>query len=196
VNHGLCLASGVSQLCVRAPPSPRLQENGRSANDQAATRQEGPMSGSIDQKLEELGITLPTPAAPVANYVGFVRSGRLLFVSGQLCLQDGNLVAKGKLGASVSVEQGQAAARACAVNLLAQLKAALGDLDKVVRVVRLGGFINSQPDFLDGPKVMNGASDLMVAVFGDKGRHARTTVGVAVLPADAAVEVEGTFEVS
>ena len=98
--------------------------------------------------------------------------------------------------ATVTVEQGQAAARACAVNLLAQLKAALGDLDKVVRVVRLGGFINSQPDFLEGPKVMNGASDLMVAVFGDKGRHARTTVGVAVLPADAAVEVEGTFEVS
>jgi enamine deaminase RidA (YjgF/YER057c/UK114 family) len=154
------------------------------------------MSGLIDKKLEELGIALPTPAAPVANYVGFVRSGRLLFVSGQLCLQDGTLVAKGKLGAGVSVEQGQAAARACAVNLLAQLKAALGDLDKVVRVVRLGGFINSQPDFLDGPKVMNGASDLMVAVFGDKGRHARTTVGVAVLPADAAVEVEGTFEVS
>jgi enamine deaminase RidA (YjgF/YER057c/UK114 family) len=141
------------------------------------------MSGAIDKKLEELGITLPTPAAPVANYVGFVRSGRLLFVSG-------------KLGGGVSVEQGQAAARACAVNLLAQLQAALGDLDKVVRVVRLGGFINSQPDFLDGPKVMNGASDLMVAVFGDKGRHARTTVGVAVLPADAAVEVEGTFEVS
>ena len=117
-------------------------------------------------------------------------------MSGQLCLHDGTLVAKGKLGGSVTVEQGQAAARACAVNLLAQLKAALGDLDKVVRVVRLGGFINSQPDFLDGPKVMNGASDLMVAVFGDKGRHARTTVGVAVLPADAAVEVEGTFEVS
>jgi enamine deaminase RidA (YjgF/YER057c/UK114 family) len=154
------------------------------------------MSGTIDKKLEELGISLPTPAAPIANYVGFVRSGRLLFVSGQLCLADGTLVAKGKLGPQVTIEQGQAAARACAVNLLAQVNAALGDLDKVVRVVRLGGFINSAPDFLDGPKVMNGASDLMVAVFGDKGRHARTTVGVAVLPADAAVEVEGTFEVS
>jgi enamine deaminase RidA (YjgF/YER057c/UK114 family) len=157
---------------------------------------EARLSGTIDKKLEELGIALPTPAAPVANYVGFVRSGRLLFVSGQLCLADGALVATGKLGVQVTVEQGQVAARACAINLLAQIKAALGDLDKVVRVVRLGGFINSAPDFLDGPKVMNGASDLMVAVFGEKGRHARTTVGVAVLPADAAVEVEGTFEVS
>ncbi len=154
------------------------------------------MSEAIDKKLEELGIVLPTPAAPIANYVGFVRSGRLLFVSGQLCLADGTLVAKGNLGAQVTIEQGQAAARACAINMLAQVQAALGDLDKVVRVVRLGGFISSAPDFLDGPKVMNGASDLMVAVFGDKGRHARTTIGVAVLPADAAVEVEGTFEVS
>jgi enamine deaminase RidA (YjgF/YER057c/UK114 family) len=154
------------------------------------------MPGTIDKKLEELGIVLPTPAAPLANYVGFVRSGRLLFVSGQLCLADGILVAKGKLGPQVTIDQGTAAARACAINLLAQVQAALGDLDKVVRVVRLGGFINSAPDFLDGPKVMNGASDLMVAVFGDKGRHARSTVGVAVLPADAAVEVEGTFEVS
>jgi enamine deaminase RidA (YjgF/YER057c/UK114 family) len=154
------------------------------------------MSGIIDRKLEELEIVLPTPAAPVANYVGFVRSGRLLFVSGQLCLAEGALVAAGKLGGTVTLEQGQAAARACGVNLLAQVKAALGDLDKVVRVVRLGGFINATPDFLDAPKVMNGASDLMVAVFGEKGRHARTTVGVAVLPADAAVEVEGTFEVT
>jgi enamine deaminase RidA (YjgF/YER057c/UK114 family) len=106
------------------------------------------------------------------------------------------LVAKGKLGETVTVEQGQSAARACAINLLAQVKIALGDLDKMVRVVRLGGFINSAPTFLDGPKVMNGASDLMVEVFGDKGRHARTTVGVASLPLDAAVEVEGLFEVA
>lgn len=154
------------------------------------------MSGNFDKKLEELGIALPTPAAPIANYVGFVRSGSLLFVSGQLCLSEGILVAAGKLGQQVTIEQGQAAARACAINLLAQVKAALGDLDKVVRVVRLGGFINAAPDFLDAPKVMNGASDLMVAVFGERGRHARTTVGVSVLPSDAAVEVEGTFEVS
>ena len=154
------------------------------------------MPGTIESKLTELGITLPTPAAPVANYVGFVRTGRLLVVSGQLCLgTDGKLVATGKLGADVSVEDGQMAARVCAINLLAQVKTALGDLDKVTRVVRLGGFINSDPKFLDGPKVMNGASDLMVSLFGDKGKHARTTVGVAVLPLDAAVEVEGMFEV-
>ena len=109
---------------------------------------------------------------------------------------DGKLAAKGKLGGGVSIEDGAKAAQACAVNLLAQIKAALGDLDKVVRVIRLGGFINSAPNFVDGPKVMNGASDLMVTAFGERGRHARTTVGVAVLPLDAAVEVEGMFEVS
>ncbi len=129
----------------------------------------------VEEKLAELGMVLPTPAAPVANYVPFVRTGSLLVVSGQICLDaDGKLVAKGKLGDGVSIEDGQKAARACAINLLAQVKVALGDLDKVVRVVRLGGFINSAPTFLDGPKVMNGASDLMVEVFGDKGRHART----------------------
>lgn len=155
------------------------------------------MAGSAENKLASLGITLPTPAAPVANYVAFVRSGNMLTVSGQLCFgSEGTLVAKGRLGDGVSIEDGQKAARACAVNLLAQVKAAVGDLDKVVRVVRLGGFINSAPGFTDGPKVMNGASDLMVEVFGDKGRHARSTVGVAALPADAAVEVEGLFEVS
>ena len=155
------------------------------------------MAGTIEQKLASQGITLPAPAAPVANYVGFVRSGNLLFVSGQVCFDpSGKLIAKGKLGAGVSIEQGAAAARGCAINLLAQIKAALGDLDKVVRVVRLGGFINSAPDFVDGPKVLNGASDLMVAAFGDKGRHARSTIGVAALPGDAAVEVEGLFEVA
>jgi enamine deaminase RidA (YjgF/YER057c/UK114 family) len=158
---------------------------------------EGSMSGSIENKLASLGISLPTSATPIANYVPFVRSGNLLVVSGQLCFgADGNLVAKGQLGGGVSMDDGQKAARACAINLLAQLKAALGDLDKVTRVVRLGGFINSVPGFADGPKVMNGASDLMVEVFGEKGRHARSTVGVAALPANAAVEVEGQFEVS
>jgi enamine deaminase RidA (YjgF/YER057c/UK114 family) len=155
------------------------------------------MAGMIEAKLATQGITLHQAPAPVANYVGFVRTGNLLFVSGQVCFDaQGKLIAKGKLGAGVTVEQGNAAARGCAINLLAQVKAALGDLDKVVRVVRLAGFVNSAPDFLDGPKVLNGASDLMVAVFGDKGRHARTTVGVASLPADASVEVEGLFEVS
>ena len=154
------------------------------------------MAGTIEQKLAAQGITLHEPTSPVANYVGFVRTGNLLFVSGQICFDaEGKLIAKGKLGAGVTVEQGSAAARGCAINLLAQIKAALGDLDKVVRVVRLGGFVNSAPDFIDAPKVLNGASDLMVAAFGDKGRHARSTIGVVSLPADAAVEVEGLFEV-
>ena len=153
--------------------------------------------GKIDDKLQKLGIVVPAPAVPVANYVGFVRTGNLLVVSGQLCFgSDGTLAAVGKLGGAVSIEDGQKAARACAINLLSQIKVALGDLDKVQRVVRLGGFINATPDFLETPKVMNGASDLMVTAFGDKGRHARTTIGVAVLPMDAAVEVEGMFEVS
>jgi enamine deaminase RidA (YjgF/YER057c/UK114 family) len=155
------------------------------------------MAGMVEKKLADLGIVLPKPTAPVANYVPFVRTGNLLVMSGQLCFgADGKLVAIGKLGANVSIEDGQKAARASAINLLSQAKVALGDLDKVTRLVRLGGFISSLPTFLDGPKVMNGASDLMVEVFGDRGRHARTTVGVAVLPADAAVEVEALFEVS
>jgi enamine deaminase RidA (YjgF/YER057c/UK114 family) len=154
------------------------------------------MPGTVEKKLSELGIVLTAPAAPVANYVPFVRTGNLLMVSGQICLDAGKLVAKGQLGAGVSVEDGQRAARACAVNLLAQVKSALGDLDKVLRVVRLGGFVNAAPGFVDGPKVMNGASDLMVAVFGEKGKHARTTVGVSALPLDAAIEVEGLFDVA
>ena len=155
------------------------------------------MPGTVEKKLADLGIVLPSPAAPVANYVPFVRTGNFMVLSGQLCLDaEGKLVAKGQLGAGVSIEDGQKAARACAINLLAQIKVALGDLDKVQRVVRLGGFINSVPSFLETPKVMNGASDLMVTAFGDRGRHARTTIGVAVLPLDAAVEVEGMFEVS
>src|SRR5580704_8763430 len=155
------------------------------------------MAGVVEGKLKELGITLKEPAKPIANYVPYVRTGNVLTVSGQICLDgEGKLVAKGQLGAGVSIEDGQKAARACAVALLSQVKAALGDLDKVVRVVRLGGFVNSAAGFVDGPKVMNGASDVMVAAFGDKGRHARSTIGVAALPADAAIEVEGLFEVS
>jgi enamine deaminase RidA (YjgF/YER057c/UK114 family) len=158
---------------------------------------EAVMAGAADSKLKELGIVLKNAPAPVANYVPFVRTGNLLMVSGQLCFDgDGKIAVKGQLGGGVSIEDGQKAAYACAVNLLAQAKAALGDLDRVSRVVRLGGFINSVPGFTEGPKVMNGASDLMVAVFGDKGKHARTTVGVAALPGDAAVEVEGLFEIA
>ena len=155
------------------------------------------MAGAVEAKLRDLGVTLPEPKAPMANYVPFVRSGNLLTVSGQVCFDgEGKLVAKGRLGDGVSIEDGQRAARACAVNLLAQVKAAIGDLDKVTRVIRLGGFINSAAGFTEGPKVMNGASDLMVEAFGDKGKHARSTVGVAALPADAAVEVEGLFEIA
>ena len=153
------------------------------------------MAGAVEKRLRELGITLAKPAAPVANYVPFVRTGNLLMVSGQICLDSGKLVAAGQLGGGVSIEDGQKAARACAVNVLAQEKAAVGDLDNVARVVRLGGFVNSAPGFLEGPKVMNGASDFMVEVFGDKGRHSRTTVGVSALPQNAVIEVEGLFEV-
>ena len=155
------------------------------------------MAGTVEKKLADLGVSLTPPAGPIANYVPFVRTGNFMVLSGQLCFDaEGKLVAKGQLGAGVSIEDGAKAARACAINLLAQIKAGLGDLDKVVRVVQLRGFINSVPGFPDGPKVMNGASDLMVTAFGEKGRHARTTVGVAALPLDAAVEVEGAFEVS
>jgi len=153
---------------------------------------------AIDRRLAELGIVLPTPAAPVANYVPFVRTGDLVVISGQICFGPDGKIAdahKGKVGGEVSPEAGREAARLCAVNLLAQLKAAVGDLDQVVRCVRLGGFINVVPTFAAVPQVMNGASDLMVEVFGDAGRHARSTIGVAELPADAAVEVEGMFEV-
>ena len=154
---------------------------------------------AIETKLQELGITLPTPAAPVANYVPFVRTGHLVVISGQLCLGlDGKIADahKGKLGAEVSMEAGQEAARLCAINVLAQLRAATGgDLSAVVRCVRLGGFINAVPSFAQLAPVMNGASDLMVAVLGEAGRHARSTIGVAELPLDAAVEVEGMFEV-
>ncbi|MFN3688342.1 RidA family protein [Salinarimonas sp.] len=152
----------------------------------------------IEEKLADLGITLPAAAAPVANYLPSVRTGNLVVVSGQLCLgPDGKLAPAhiGKLGAGVSPEAGREAARLCAINLLAQLKAAVGDLDLVVRCVRLGGFINASPDFAQLAQVMNGASDLMVEALGEAGRHARSTIGVAELPLDAAVEVEGMFEV-
>ena len=155
------------------------------------------MPSSPEQRLAELGITLPTPAAPVANYVGNVRTGTLLIISGQLCFDaHGKLAATGKLGANVTVENGKAAARLCAINILAQIRAAAGSLDKVVRVVRLGGFIASTPDFTGQPAVMNGASDLMVEVFGERGRHARTTIGVPCLPLDAAVEIEAMIEIA
>jgi enamine deaminase RidA (YjgF/YER057c/UK114 family) len=150
---------------------------------------------TISQRLAQLGIILPNPVAPIANYVPFVRSGTMLVVSGQISLGPDGLIA-GKLGGGVSIEEGQKAARQCALNVIAQIQAAVGNLDHVLRIVRLGGFINCTPDFVDAPKVMNGASDLMVEVFGDKGRHARSTIGVAALPANAAAEVEAMVEIA
>jgi enamine deaminase RidA (YjgF/YER057c/UK114 family) len=153
------------------------------------------MAGTVAARLAELGISVPQAPAPVANYIGYNQIGKLVVVSGQIPLVDGKIAVTGKVGAGVSVEQAQQAARICFVNLLAQLMAVTGgDLDKVKRVVRLGGFIASPPEFTGHAQVMNGASDMAVAVFGEKGRHARTTIGVPSLPGDAAVEVEGMFE--
>ncbi|MBX7513781.1 RidA family protein [Qipengyuania sp. GH38] len=143
---------------------------------------------TIEARLEELGITLPEAAAPVASYQPLVVSGQTAYISGQLPFVDGKLVT-GKLGADVSLEQGQAAARACGLMIMAQLKAA-GLLERVEQIVKLGGFVASTPDFTDQPKVVNGTSDLMFEVFGEAGRHARSAVGVPVLPLDAAVEVD------
>lgn len=154
------------------------------------------MPGRIDQRLAELKIELPNAAAPMANYVPAVRTGNLLFVSGQVCQWNGERRFTGKLGAEISLDDGKQAARLCALNLLAQTKRFLdGDLDRVVRVVRLGGFVNAAPGFTEQPQVVNGASDLMVEVFGDAGRHARAAVGVGSLPGGAAVEVDAIFEV-
>lgn len=154
------------------------------------------VSATIQDRLAELGVTLPEPPQPVASYVGFVRHGDLVFVSGQVPLRDGKPTQTGLLGDTVSVEEGMAAARVCAINLLAQVaKACDGDLERIVRCVRLGGFVASTPDFTDHPKVVNGASDFMAEVLGDKGAHARAAVGVAALPLGVSVEVEGTFAV-
>ncbi len=153
------------------------------------------MSGPIASRLKELGIELPTPAAAVANYVPFVMAGDLLFVSGQLPLENGKLVVTGKLGDTLGIEDGVRAARLCALNLLAQARAAGGgDIDRVRRLVRLTAFVSSTPGFTDQPKVINGASDLMVQVLGEAGRHARVAVGAPSLPLDAAVEIEGIFQ--
>ena len=155
------------------------------------------MAGKVEARLADLGIAVPEAAAPVANYVGFVKTGNLVFISGQVPIKDGKFQFQGKLGENMSLEDGQAAARLCAVNVIAQAKAACGgDLDRVQRVVKLTGFVNSTGDFTDQPKVVNGASDFMVEVFGDKGRHSRAAVSAASLPAGVAVEVEAVMEIS
>lgn len=155
------------------------------------------MAGRIEARLKDLGIELPEPAAPIANYVPWTIAGTLVVISGQIPLRDGRIAYTGKVGQSLSPDDGRAAARLCFVNLVAQLKAACdGDLDRVKQVVRLGGFIAAPPEFTQHAVIMNGASDLAVELFGDAGRHARTTIGVPSLPGDAAVEVEGMFELA
>ncbi|AGT10331.1 RidA family protein [Paracoccus aminophilus] len=150
---------------------------------------------SIDSKLAELGITLPAAPAPAANYVPYVQTGNLLFVSGQISSDAGGLIT-GRLGADMAAEAGAEAARACGLALLAQARAALGSLDRVAQVVKLTGFVNSTPEFTDQPEVINGCSDLMVEVFGDRGRHARAAVSAPALPRGVAVEIEAVFEVA
>ena len=150
---------------------------------------------TIAQRLQAAGITLPTPAAPAANYVSYVLAGDLLHVAGQIPFRADGTLAKGRLGEDVSVEDGQAIARLCGIGILAQVQAALGDLERVARIVKLGVFVNSTPDFIDQPKVANGASDLMVEIFGDAGRHARSAVGVPALPLGVAVEIDAIVQV-
>jgi enamine deaminase RidA (YjgF/YER057c/UK114 family) len=152
--------------------------------------------GQIDTRLAELGITLPVPTKPVANYVGWVRSGNLVFTAGQVSFKDGKIEYLGKVGKDYSLEEAQKAARLCALNVIAQIKEACdGDLDRVKRIVKLVGFVNAVPEFTDHPKVVNGASDVMVEVFGDKGKHARSAVGSGSLPVNVAVEVEAVAEI-
>ena len=154
------------------------------------------MSGKIDARLAELGIALPAPAKPVANYVPCTIAGSLLYVSGQLPIHNGKLMFVGQVGADIFVAEAQMAARQCALNILAQAKAALdGNLDRIVGIAKLGGFVNSTADFTEHPEVINGASNLMVELFGDKGKHARFAVGVPSLPLNASVEVDAIIEI-
>jgi enamine deaminase RidA (YjgF/YER057c/UK114 family) len=153
------------------------------------------MSGEIEARLATLGLELPPALSPVANYVPFLISGDHLFISGQVSMAGDGTIVKGQLGGGVSVEAGAAAARICALNVLAQTKSALGTLDRVAQVVKVTGFVCASADFADHPKVINGASDLMVEVFGDKGRHTRAAVGVASLPLGSAVEVDAVLRI-
>lgn len=154
------------------------------------------MAGKIDARLAELGITLPEAASPVANYVAYVVGGNVVHVAGQLPVENGELKYVGAVGGEVSVEAGAAAARLCALNVIAQVKAACGgDLDRVARVLKLNGFVNAPAGFMDQPRVVNGASDLMVDVFGEAGRHARSAIGMGSLPFDASVEIDAMVEI-
>lgn len=155
------------------------------------------MSGQIEARLKEKGIELPKVSKPQGSYLPYVQSGNLVFLAGQLPMWDGEIQVKGKLGQDVSLEEGQRAARLCGLNLIAQLREACGgDLDRVKRVVKLTGFVNAVPDYGDQPKVVNGCSDLMAEVFGERGQHARAAVGAGSLPLNIAVEIEGIFEIA
>ena len=154
------------------------------------------MAGNTEKRLAELGLSLPAAPAPVANYVPTAMVGNLLFVSGQISRTGAGVTMTGKLGAGVDIATGRDAAKVCALNILAQAKAALGSLDRIERIVKLTGFVNAAPTFTDHPQVVNGASDLLVEVLGDRGRHTRSAVGVAGLPLDAAVEVEAIIAVT
>lgn len=153
------------------------------------------MTNAIEDRLAEMGLRLPQASAPAGNYVACVRTGNLVFVSGQLPFENGELTHVGRCGETYGVEEGQQAARLCALNILGQAKAEIGDLARIRRVVKVTGFVNSTPDFNDHPKVVNGASDLFAAALGDSGRHARAAIGVANLPLGVAVEVEAILEV-
>ncbi|MFD2053111.1 RidA family protein [Mesorhizobium calcicola] len=153
------------------------------------------MSETIEKRLSDLGVTLPVAAAPAANYVPYCRTGNLLFTAGQLPLKDGKLQASGRLGRDVDTAAGKDAAKYCAINILAQAKAALGDLENIRRLVKITVFVASVPEFVEQHLVANGASDFLVAALGERGKHARSAVGTASLPLNAAVEIEAIFEV-
>lgn len=153
------------------------------------------MPGTVEAQLNELGVELPSPAAPAANYVPFLVSGKQLFISGQLPMGPDGLAYTGRVGADLDLEAGVAAARLCAINILAQAKAALGDLDRIKQCLKLGGFVNAVPDYTQHPEVINGASDLIVAALGEQGKHTRFALGVGSLPRNAAVEIDALFAI-
>lgn len=149
----------------------------------------------IDEKLALLGITLPTPPKPAGSYIPAVKTGNLIFISGQIPMQDGQVQFKGQVPTTISVEEAQRAARLCIINVLAQLKVELGTLDKILKIVKVSGFVNSSPEFYEHPKIINSASDLLFEIFGEKGKHTRIAVGVSSLPLNSAVEIDLIAEI-
>ena len=185
---------GCKLLVARKSIVTPLNQQHPTNNNQQTTINKQPMT--TDQHLAELGIKLPTAPTPAGNYVASMQVGNLLYISGAICLVNGEMTHTGKIGETRDIAYGQAAARVCALNLLAVAKGALGDLDKVSRVVQLNGFVNGVPGFADSPAVINGASDTMVEILGDRGRHTRAAVAVTGLPLDTTVEIQAIFEVA